>query len=227
MDSCCTPFHFCAFLFPVIIFCSYILIGNRLNIFFFFFITSLFISEINVDVIKDGITANLPEVFQLRTSGYTSDERVEELKSGTANFDSNWYVKVYGTGLKWAIIAFICAIFLRGKVFIKENKGMLRLMCFSLYIYGWANISSLVPSGGRFVTVANLFSMAFIILYIQNGPEETFLKKLIPLSIPILLLFIIVQLRIGFDTIGVFTIFGNPFTLMFVGSDVALINLIK
>jgi len=219
--------HF-SFLFPVLVFLSYLILGNRLYIFFFFFIGSMFITEINVDVIRDGIANNLPEVFQVRTSGYTSDEKIEARRNASSADDkSAWFVKLYGAALKWLIIAFISAIFLRGKKYLSENKGMMSLYCFALYIYGWANISSILPSGGRFVTIAHLFSMALIILYVQNGPQETILRRLIPLSVPVLLLFFAVQMRIGFDTIGVFTIFGNPLTAMFFDGDIALIKLIK
>jgi hypothetical protein len=94
-------------------------------------------------------------------------------------------------------------------------------------MYGWANISRLVPSGGRFITASNLFALAIIILYIQHGPKETLLSKIIPISIPILLLYCVIQVRISFDTMGVFTVLGNPVSVLFFNKDIAIINLIK
>ena len=45
--------------------------------------------------------------------------------------------------------------------------------------------------------------------------------------IPFLLIYIIVTIRIGFDTMSITTVFGNPLIAIFMEEDIALINLIK
>ena len=162
----------------------------------------------------------------MRTSGYTSVDRVQELRDDSS-VNLNWYVKGHENVLKWLIIIFISIIFFRGKDFVKHNKNLLRLICFTLLLYACANIASLVPSGGRFIALSNLFALAFIIFYVQNGPKETVITKLIPLAVPLLWLFIIVRMRMSLDTFGVSTVLGNPIVIMFFRGDTALINLIK
>ena len=53
------------------------------------------------------------------------------------------------------------------------------------------------------------------------------IKNLIKLTTPVLLLFIIVAIRIGFYTIGLTTILGNPIIAYLMDGDLALDNLIK
>lgn len=218
--------HF-SFVLPVVILLAYLLVGNRFFIFYIFFISSMFVREINVDKLNELISSNLPEVFQLRTSGYTSLDRAQELKEDSAKSNLNWYVKGHENVLKWLIIIFMSVIFFRGKDYVQNHKSLLRLMCFTLLLYGCANVAALVPSGGRFLSLSNLFALAFIILYVQNGPKETIITKLIPLAVPLLWLFIIVRFRMSLDTFGVSTILGNPIVIMFFRGDTALINLIK
>jgi len=218
--------HF-SFVFPVAILFSYMLVGNRFFIFYLLFVSSMFVREVNIDKINDVISSNFPEVFQVRTSGYTSIDRAQELKEDSVNSNLNWYVKGHENVLKWLIIVFISVIFFRGKDFVQSHKNLLRLICFTLLLYSVSNVASLVPSGGRFIALSNLFALAFIIFYVQNGPKETVLVKLIPLAIPLLWLFIIVRFRMSLDTFGVSTIMGNPIVIMFFQGDTALINLIK
>ena len=42
-----------------------------------------------------------------------------------------------------------------------------------------------------------------------------------------MLLFIIVEIRIGFQTIGILTVIGNPLIAPLIKNDVAIIDLIK
>lgn len=217
--------HF-SFVFPAAILLIYMIVGNRFFIFYMLFISSMFVKEINIENLNQLIASNFPEVFQMRTSGYTSSERSQELKE-EGNVGLNWYVRGHENVLKWLIIVFISIIFFRGKDFVQHHKDLLRLICFTLLLYACANVASLVPSGGRFIALSNLFALAFIILYVQNGPKETVITKLIPLAVPLLWLFIIVRMRMSLDTFGVSTVLGNPIVIMFFRGDTALINLIK
>ncbi len=218
--------HF-SFVFPLTILGVYMLARNRFFIYYVFFISTMFITEINIDNINDFVSSNFPEVFQVRTAGYTSADRAQELRDDSASSTLNWYVKGHENVLKWLIIIFISVIFFRGKDYVQNHKNLLRLICFTLLLYGMSNLTSLVPSGGRFIALSNLFALAFIILYIQNGPKETVLTKLIPLAIPLLWLFIIVRFRMSLDTFGVSTLLGNPIIIMFFKGDYAIIQLIK
>jgi len=101
------------------------------------------------------------------------------------------------------------------------------LFCYSLLLYGFANIFSLVPSGGRFIILANTFMFAFFIIFITTFPKIRGLLLIKVLSIPLLLLFCIVEIREGTDFFGLMTIFGNPFLAALYTDTVPLIMGIK
>ncbi|MBX7046481.1 MAG: EpsG family protein [Ignavibacteria bacterium] len=218
--------HF-SFVFPVIILIVYMILGNRFFIYYMIFIASMFVTSVNIEAVNEIVANNFPEVFQVRTSGYTNVERAKELKEDAASSNLNWYVKGHENVLKWLIIIFISVIFFRGKDFVRSHQNLLRLICFTLFLYGMSNVASLLPSGGRFIALSNLFAIVFIIFYVEIGPKETVLNKLIPLAVPMLWLFIIVRFRMSLDTFGVSTVLGNPIVIMFFQGDTALINLIK
>src|SRR5699024_6903270 len=82
--------HF-SFIVPVGLLLSYTLLGNRLTLYFIFFLSTLFISEINIETFNDVIEHYTPEVFQERTSGYRSASQVEDYRDGPEK-NLNWYV---------------------------------------------------------------------------------------------------------------------------------------
>jgi hypothetical protein len=216
--------HF-SFIVPVLIVFCYYLLGNRLTPFFYLFFISMFITEINITALNDIITSFLPSIFKARTEGYITEEKVANLsEAGSAK---NWYAQIYISALRWSIAAFIIYIYATGKKAILTRPEWLRLFSFALFFAAISNIFSLLPSGGRFVTIANLFSVALIIFYFDSIYHQKNLRTLFKVAVPFLILYAFVTTRIGLASIGLVTVAGNPITALFVDSDVGLIDLIK
>jgi EpsG family len=216
--------HF-SYLFPIVILLIYLVAGRRANIYFALFIASMFIKELNLSTIGDYLSNNLPEIFLPRVKGYTSEDYANEIAD--TYLTANWYAVIYRDILKWVIVAFMTVVFFKGKKFIDNNKNFDSVFSFTLLLYAIANIFSLVPSGGRFLYLANLCAFAFILLYVQFAPDLKIIKKLITLSVPALILYCIVSVRIAFDTMGFFSIFGNPLLTFFIDVDITLIEVAK
>ena len=85
---------------------------------------------------------------------------------------------------------------------------------------------SLVPSGGRYLIIAQLFALAVIIIYYSDYVFELFGKWLAYLT-PVFIFFIIVSLRMLLDNISVMAVFANPIVVSFIDLPIPLINLIK
>ena len=209
--------HF-AFLIPVGILFAYIIFGNRLMIYFGLFIATFFVTEIDLEVFNTFIESYAPEIVQERTSGYRSEDYVESFREGTGP-TRVWYAVWYGRALKWAVLAFLVILFVKGRKFFAENKNWLRLFSFTLLFYSVANIFSTLPSGGRYIAVANLIALALITLYIQNREEETGMRQLIIAATPALLLFVIVSVRLGLYSISATSILGNPIISLFFSDE--------
>lgn len=204
--------HF-AFLVPVGVLLGYVFLGNRLTLYFIFYLATFFISEINMTVFNNIIEGYMPEIFQERTSYYRSETAVE--KKGSGSSQRVWYARWYGRALSYAVMGFLVVLYLKGRKFIKNHDSWLRLFSFVLLFYGAANILSLVPSGSRYISVVNLSALALIIWYVQNLPQERVMKRFIILATPALLLFAIVSLRIGLYSLSATAILGNPIIAFF------------
>jgi hypothetical protein len=217
-------FHF-SFMLPVAILCLFAILRNRVHLYFWFFIATFFITELNLGGVREILTNILPDIFHRKVFGYTQESSLQA--TAQAFQMQSWHARYYGKALHWVVIIMISLIYSKGLKFLKTDKRFIPLLGFSLLFLGAANIASLVPSGGRFLSVADLFAIALIFFYMEHAPAERLMKKLLPITLPALLLYCIVALRIGFDTIGVMTIIGNPVVALFGNVNIALIELIK
>ncbi len=217
--------HF-SFLLPVFILLVYILVGNRIDVFFFIFILTMLFSELNINWVNENFEKYLPKIFIDRTVAYRTESKVLLYRDPT---ESNvvWYAAWYIKGLGYAIKSLLIYLYIRYRGLIKSSL-LLNAFAFSLLFFCIANLSASFPSGGRFVIIAYLISMPFIIFCIQYFGFNRFGNYLFYLTIPAFLLFIIVAIRTGFYTISATTIFGNPIiALITMGNNIAINDIIK
>lgn len=215
-------FHF-AFLVPVGVLLAYIFLGNRVVVYFSFFLATFFISTINLKTFNEVVNNYAPDVVQERTSGYRGEEYVEEYRENTES-KNNWYVRWYGRALDWSIVGFLAMIFFKGRDFFSENKGWMSLFCFTLLFFGVANLFSSIPSGGRYVSIASLSALALIILYIQNQKQGVVMKRFSWAALPALLLFTVVAFRTGLYSMSAVSVLGNPIIAFFMTGDFMTLN---
>lgn len=222
---CSTIFVHFSFIVPVFSFLLYIVLGDRPKLFFYAMLISLFVTQLNIEFLTNIINTYLPSTFAERSSGYVDEDKIEKIANTVDT--RNLYAVLYLSVLKWIVIAYLVYIYSKGVKLFKNDKALYSLFSFVLYFYAVSNVLTAIPSGGRFTRLANLFALAFVIIYLSNVLNDRGFKKLFNFSIPLLLVFLITTIRIGLSSIGVVTIAGNPLTALFVPSDVALIDLIK
>jgi len=216
--------HF-SFTFLLFVFFLYVFLGNRINLFFLFFIFSLAISQIDLNVFNDLITANLPAGLQKKASSYTSKEYI---MVQTANLmKTNWYVQYYNSLLKWTLCSILVFIYVKRKSLLQEDSFLKKIFCYTLLQFGFSNFTSSIPSFERFVIISEFLSISVLILLLSKDVIINGLTRLTKLSTPFFIIYILVTIRIGFDTVAVFTIFGNPITAIIVNGDSALISLLR
>lgn len=214
--------HF-SFIVPLAVLAGYLFLGNRLVLYFSFFLLTLFISEINLEAFNQVVENYAPEIIQERTASYRSELKVEEYREGPER-KLNWYVVWYGRALNWSIAGFLIVLFLKARNFFNENIGWLNLFSFTLLFLGVANLFTSLPSGGRFVTVAQLCALVLITLYVQNRRADTVMKRYIIAAIPALLLYVIVAFRTGLYSTSATAVLGNPFIAVFMTEDFISLN---
>jgi hypothetical protein len=218
-----------SFVFPVAVFILFVFLKNRLNLYFSLFIFSAFIKELDLEMVKSILLTFLPdflpEVYDIRVMSYANTSLAESISIENQGYA--WYIPYSDIVIKWVVYAFIIYVYFYGKEILKEIPRLAELLCFSLLLYGLGNIFSLVPSGERFIMIANTFLFPFIILFMNAAPIIKGLTLLRYLSIPALLLYCIVELRVGTDSFGLMTLIGNPLFATLYTDRVPLIEEIK
>ncbi len=215
--------HF-SFVLPVGVLLIYTFIKIPWRFLYFVFIASFFISSLNVEAVRNLLESNLPEVLLPRVQSYTSDEYVEVINE--LNSRGNWYVGFYGQSLSWYLVALFTIIYFSKLKNSAYDKSFSNLFGFSLLFLSVGNITSLLPSGGRYLIIAQLFGMAVLFFYFVVYPDKRYIKWATLFS-PLLVFFIIVSIRTSFDTITLLTVFGNPILAVIFDTPIPLIDLIK
>lgn len=196
--------HF-SFLSAFFILGLFLLFKNRLNLYLMFFVVTSFISEIDLLQVQSYLSF-LPGVLYDRVTVYTNPEYAET----RASYNWSLFIPLSEDGLRWIVYAFTLIICFFHRHLVMKELYLTKFLCFSLLFYGFANIFSLIPSGARFYSVANSLMFAFIIMFMIKYSKIRGLPLIEILSLPLLLLFCIVSLRIGMDRFGLMTIISNP-----------------
>ncbi|MCF6351469.1 MAG: EpsG family protein [Cyclobacteriaceae bacterium] len=221
-------FHF-SFVIPLFSVVAFFFIPKRLWLFVLIFVATVVYNEINVQWLANYVQLTEEEKVIDRTSAYIDDKKVEEFRSGELKKSTpNWYVGLYRKGINYlVIISFVLIYWLNFKKRIL-NKGLFITFSFALWFYSFANVLSTIPSGGRFLTVAQLIAFVLIIVFFQNSYRKLFQQFVFPVFLPAILLFIIVAIRDGFYYMSVSTVLGNPISaLMAMGQHLSLNDVIK
>jgi hypothetical protein len=84
-----------------------------------------------------------------------------------------------------------------------------------------------IPSMDRFLRVSYFFALAFGLLLLTSNIDSVMFWRLSKFMTWPIYLYIIVEVRTGFDTIGIITVVGNIIFIPFMEENIALIELIK
>ena len=217
-------FHF-SFMFPVVLLLIWQFVPRTYWLawaLFSFYILTSFISEVNLLGVRN-LLSFLPGIFQPRVSGYTSNAYAEGIMRDSAQL--NWQVTFATNVSKWIVYIWVTATFITREEWKRNYKTYYHLFLFALFIGGFSNLASNVPSGVRFISVTNVLFYALFVLLIGRNYLSFHWLKLI--TFPIMLFSVIFLIRLGFDFIGILTIGGNPVLALLYGTQTPFIDFIK
>jgi hypothetical protein len=167
----------------------------------------------------------LPEFLYTKVFNYANPDYAEERRF--IEEELPWFITYSTIAIRWVNYMLVLAISIIDRQAIRERKDLLTLICFALLVYSFSNLASLVPSGQRFISVANTFMFASFILYFATVAKEGSLLIIRIVTIPLQLLYCLVAIRIGMDFFSIMTIIGNPVSAIFYQDPVPLIQDIK
>jgi hypothetical protein len=215
--------HF-SFTLPVGILFFFIFVKPPKLILYITFLTSLTISTLNIDSVRTLLERVVPDFLLTKVNSYLGDDYIEAVSVSITN--KVWYIQYFELILKCFIVIMFSVIYFTFSSKAKADILCLNLFKFSLLFLSVANILELLPSGARFGSIGSLFAVAIIFYYYVYYENNIFNKWIVYLN-TLLVLFIIISLRISFDTISITSIFGNPIIAIFMNVTEPLIDFIK
>ena len=223
--------HF-SFLYVVIMALVYILLtlrrktvgGFYINIALLLFVVSLFVNSLNLSSVGEVLEEYSPETYEERIDLYVNQDVAEGVAEKAAM--TNWYVGASGIIKNWCYSLLLILLYpcLRRNF---KNGQYNNLYTFALLFGAFANIMALIPSGGRFQMVSQMFMLSLFLLIILIIPRNDSFKKAMNIALMLLIIPFVVDIRRLFDFFGISALLGNFFTAFFWDNNVPLIRFLK
>lgn len=221
-----------SFIFPIVLLALFVVLGRRTSskgwvttLFFIFYIITLTIKSLDLGALNAALQVYLPNFYNDRIDGYVNEDTLaRNLESLTQN---SWHVAFFNEIHYWInqiLVVFTYLIFKRNGC---KLSGLLPLFCFSLLIYGFSNILACVPSGGRYITISQMFMVATFLLTYKYWAYDKSLSRFMPIIMIVFAFSLIFEVRKGFDYYGLDLLFGNFITATFIEMRTSLMYLIK
>lgn len=225
-------FHF-SFLYVSIFALVFILLPYRLKtrsytfliIAYALFLVSLFVNSLNLDVANDMLVEYSPESYEGRIEGYVNQGYLDANKAQLAL--NNWYVRLSGSITHWSYNLLLLLMLPCIKRNFKNEAAIMHLYVFALLVGGFANITALIPSGGRFQLLSQMFKVPLILLVAMNIPKNDMFRKYINIALIVLLLPMFFETRKLFDYFSITALVGNFITVFFWENNTPLITELK
>ena len=184
------------------LFVVYILFKNLTKIYGIIAIITFFISELNIEKFKQ-LAAIFGTASETKIKAYTDEKYVEKVTQLASEFA--WYLQFINDALKYFVLFTLLVVFLKTKGKFKSQLTA-NSYSFALLLLSFANISSLMPSGGRFYTVFYIFGISTILLYYVYEQTEKKINSINKYTWPIVGLYAIVAFRLFSDTASLYLI---------------------
>lgn len=215
--------HF-SFGLPILVFLVFYFLRLSFRLSFLVFILSFLINSLDFKFIGSFLENVLPEILLPRLESYSNEEYVESVNN--LNQNANWYIQYFSIVLNYTIAFLMTVIYFLKDQKYRKDKKFINFTILSLLLLTIGNLMSSLPSGVRYLILAQLFGVAVIILnYIKYNSKSY--QKAILYSIPFFLFFLVVSIRISFNTISIMALCSNPLLASIIGTNFPLIDLIK
>ena len=189
------------------------------------FVTTLFVNTLNLDAVSGMLTEYSPESYEKRIESYVSNDVASNRSDAQAL--NNWYVAASGNVKHWCLSILLLALLPCLMRNFKQKSELMHLYVFSLFLGSFANIMALIPSGGRFQLLSQMFKVPLILLVAMSVPKTDSFRKYVNVALVLLLIPFVVEFRKLFDYFSITAVFGNFITMFFWESNVSLMTLIK
>ena len=162
-----------------------------LYVLFVFFLFTFFLTELDMEVVRNSISNYAPTFITGKLNSYTSEAYTEVVVEKLGGYSIFYQVsKIVRVGI---IIFFTSLLFINRKQLTKDV--MYKLFSFYLVLGAVANILSQIPSGGRYLLIADFILYGVFFYFIQNYKTIKLYSYIIYL-IPLILVYAFYNFRI-------------------------------
>lgn len=218
--------HF-SFIFPALIALLFLFLPKKPTPYVYLLVVSMCITSINMDALNNLLNNILPDMYENKINAYVNTEYASKLATSFTQTSLKLQMQTY----LFSIVpnATLILFYLKGKRLWQANPVLKNLLCFSALFSAAAGIASLVPSSSRFLYVAYLFNIAYIIMVkaelmrqgIKNSPASTMLEYIMLLCMVYMCLFFI---RLGLMFIGISFFISTPFSCWFINDNIPIMQ---
>jgi len=216
--------HFSYFI-PLMILIAYRFVPKSITFLFILYLITLFINQIDLQQVRSFLSF-LPDFLMPRVESYTNEQYASKIAERKSFY--SFHVVFSAQIVRWSIPILLAVICTYGKKLVKGDDRLKKLLCFSLFFLSIANVLALIPSGGRFSTIALMFALPAILFFLIENQSETRVSVIYMFTIIGLLLFIpiVLSFRVGSDFYGI-SLLLNPIASFFVNDTVPFIQYVK
>jgi hypothetical protein len=189
------------------------------------FLISFSIAEIDLDFIKNNSFLEL-SIFEEKVNDYTNEDYVETVKENQEEKSLNF--KVFNFLTSFFSLFWIIILYLKRKIISNYlGKDFLKFFEYLLFFGIFSQLASSVPSGGRFLSVFYFLLYGLVLILISHFFFIGKYYRLLKLTTPFFIYFILFKVRIGMEFFGPFLIFGNPIISILFSDEKPMITFIK
>ncbi len=228
-----TPLIHFSYLYVALLAIAYVFLPYKIKTQNSFFITiayivffiSLMVNSINLSSVSSMLAEYSPEAYEGRINGYVNQDLAD--RNAAALALGNWYVAGSGIIKGWCYNILLLLLYPCLKRNFDYNDSLWNLYVFTLLFGAFANVGSLIPAGGRFQLVAQMFKVPLILIVAMDIPFQDRFKGYLNIALVLLLIPFVFDIRCLFDYFSITAVAGNFFTLFFWENNVPLITYIK
>lgn len=211
-----------SFAIPIIFFIVYQFVSKvNINYFFVLFIISFLFKGLTPDLLNT-VKDFFPEFVKYKFDFYTDPNTVALVAD--ENKDTSLFILVSKFSQSLVTFLIICYMFFYYKKEIIANKRYLLFYNFLLFNMLWINMSAIIPSFGRFLTIFLMLSTFFFFINLNQLMKSPYFNTVKLILLPFLSIIIVHKLREFIDFQSVFIFVGNFVTSSFVSEPVPLVN---
>jgi hypothetical protein len=196
-----------AFIFPISILLIFNLVPKKFWIFFALLFSSLVLVKLElgffISLIPENMTGPQLEVAK----GYLLEEYVTNKAKAVKAL--NWYAR-YQSFPVYLFVVFMSILLLIRRKQLLSNEFIRNIFYYGLMLFCVTNMINVIPSTGRFYTLSYMCIFGALFLIAQNVKISRGLQFINYTSAVFIILFILIQIRVGLQFIGPGSIFYNP-----------------